>query len=212
MTSGKATVLALFMGAAASAGTFFALRAATGGGKRQVLAEVPSVSGLTIEQARQLLEAKDLRLVIFERRADVKIPAHKIIKHVPLARSQVPRQSPVYAILSTGGGGATAKVAPRPAPRPTPKPTPTPAGATKAPTPAPQPQPAATSVAVPRLYYKRPAQARRLLTAAGLQVGRRRTIADEDKASGIILRQRPKAGAKVAKGSKVDYWVNDTDY
>ena len=232
MSSGKAVFLALLMGVAASAGTFFALRAATSG-PRGALVEVPLLSGLSPEQARQILEAKDLRLVVFDRRLDPKQPADKIAKQVPGARSRVSRQNPIYVILSTGVRGAKHPVAPpvpaRPAPvapapaRPAPVPArpapvaPVPASpAPVAPAPpvaaAPAPAPIASArVAVPRLYYKSPARARRLLEAAGFRVGRRHTIADEDKASGIILRQRPAAGAKVAPGSTVDYWVNDTD-
>lgn len=222
MSSGKAVFLALLMGVAASAGTFFALRAATSG-PRGALVEVPLLSGLSPEQARQILEAKDLRLVVFDRRLDPKQPADKIAKQVPGARSRVSRQNPIYVILSTGVRGAKHPVAPpvpaRPAPvAPAPaRPAPVPASpAPVAPAPpvaaAPAPAPIASArVAVPRLYYKSPARARRLLEAAGFRVGRRHTIADEDKASGIILRQRPAAGAKVAPGSTVDYWVNDTD-
>ncbi len=227
MSSGKAIFLALLTGAAASAGTFFVLRAATSG-PRGALVEVPLLSGLSPGQARQILEAKDLRLVVFDRRLDLKQPADKIAKQVPDARSRISRQNPIYVILSTGIRGAKhpvvppvvarpAAVAPVPAPaRPapvTPAPARSPAVAPAPPvaaTPAPAPI-ASARVAVPRIYYKRPARARRLLETAGLRVGRRHTIADEDKASGIILRQRPAAGAKVAPGSTVDYWVNDTD-
>ncbi|MCK5800475.1 MAG: PASTA domain-containing protein [Deltaproteobacteria bacterium] len=205
MSSGKAVFLALLMGVAASAGTFFALRAATSG-PRGALVEVPLLSGLSPEQARQILEAKDLRLVVFDRRLDPKQPADKIAKQVPGARSRVSRQNPIYVILSTGVRGAKHPVAPPVPARPAPVAPAPPVAAAPAPAPI-----ASARVAVPRLYYKSPARARRLLEAAGFRVGRRHTIADEDKASGIILRQRPAAGAKVAPGSTVDYWVNDTD-
>lgn len=214
MSSGKAVFLALLVGVAASVGTFFALRATTSG-PRGALIEVPKLSGLSPAQARQILEAKDLRLVVFDRRLDPKQPADKIAKQVPDARSRVPRQNPIYVILSTGIRGAkqaaAAPVAARPAAVAPVAARPAPVAAHPAAV-APAPAPAASAqVAVPRLYYKRPARARRILEAAGLRVGRRRTISDEDKASGFILRQRPAAGAKVAPGSTVDYWVNDTD-
>jgi beta-lactam-binding protein with PASTA domain len=213
MTSGKAVVLALLTGVAASAGTFFALKAATGG-KRVEMAEVPTLSGLSLDQARQLLEAKDLRLAIFERRPDAKIARDKIARQVPLPRSQLARQSPVYVIVSTGRVG-TAAAARAPAKTPavrTPAVAKTPAVKTPAvKTPA-VVKPSGAKVVVPKLYYKRPAQARRLLEGLGLKVGRRRTIADEDKASGLILRQRPRAGKEVERGTAVDYWINDTDY
>ncbi len=202
MTSGKAVVLALLTGVAASAGTFFALKAATGG-KRVEMAEVPTLSGLSLDQARQLLEAKDFRLVIFERRPDAKVARDKVAKQVPLPRSQLTRQSPVYVIVSTGSAGAARAPTPAAARVAAAKVSAAKVSAAKV---------SAAKVSVPRLYYKKPAQARRILEGLGLKVGRRRAISDEDKASGIILRQRPRAGKEVAPGTAVDYWVNDTDY
>ena len=111
MNAGKAVFIALVTGIATAAGTFFALRTVTGG-QKAALTAVPTVAGLTAVQARQLLEAKDLRLAIFEHRADRTQPKGRVIKQVPLPGSQIPGQSPVYVIMSSGlAGAATAAAA-----------------------------------------------------------------------------------------------------
>lgn len=206
MNAGKAVFIALVTGIATAAGTFFALQAATGG-QKAVLRAVPTVAGLTAVQARQLLEAKDLRLAIFERRADRTQPKGRVIKQVPLPGSQSPTQSPVYVILSTGP--ATAAPIPKaPVKPPIVPPAPKPA----TPTPVAPPPPVATKqVTVPSLIYASPGGAKKRLLKVGLKLGRRHTISDEDKRSGVVLRQKPRPGLQVARGSIVDIWVNETD-
>jgi serine/threonine-protein kinase len=64
--------------------------------------EVPSINGITVEQARELLRARDLLLSLQAERPDPSIPAGKIAGQVPLAGSRTPRGAPVQAFVSTG--------------------------------------------------------------------------------------------------------------
>lgn len=229
MNAGKAVFIALVTGIATAAGTFFALQAATGG-QKAVLTAVPTVAGLTAVQARQLLEAKDLRLAIFERRADRTQPKGRVIKQVPLPGSQIPTQSPVYVIISAGtsaGPSAAAPATPAASAAATPPATATPPPVAPAvppppvkppvapvakPTPPVATPPVATEqVTVPSLVYASPGGAKKRLEKVGLTLGRRRTISDEDKRGGVVLRQNPRPGVKVVKGTAVDIWVNETD-
>jgi serine/threonine-protein kinase len=66
--------------------------------------EVPSVNGVTVEQARELLRAQDLLLTLQGEHADPAIPAGKVGGQVPFAGSRAPRGSAVQAYVSTGAG------------------------------------------------------------------------------------------------------------
>jgi eukaryotic-like serine/threonine-protein kinase len=64
--------------------------------------EVPSVNGVSVEQARDLLRARDLLLSLQAERPDPAIPAGKIAGQIPLAGSRTPRGAAVQAFVSTG--------------------------------------------------------------------------------------------------------------
>jgi serine/threonine-protein kinase len=66
--------------------------------------EVPSVNGVTVEQARELLRAQDLLLTLQGEHADPAIAAGKVGGQVPFAGSRAPRGSAVQAYVSTGAG------------------------------------------------------------------------------------------------------------
>src|SRR6478609_7815575 len=66
--------------------------------------EVPSVNGVTVEQARELLRAQDLLLTLQGEHADPAIPAGKVGGQVPFAGSRAQRGSAVQAYVSTGAG------------------------------------------------------------------------------------------------------------
>ncbi len=63
-------------------------------------------------------------------------------------------------------------------------------------------------VTVPRVIKTRLRYARTKLKSAGLRVGSVRHKTDEDHMAGMVLSQRPSAGAKVPKGSAVTLVVN----
>src|SRR6478609_870465 len=66
--------------------------------------EVPSISGLSIEQARDLLRARDLLLTLEAQRPDPAIPAGRIVAQTPMAGSRTPRGLAVQAFVSSGTG------------------------------------------------------------------------------------------------------------
>jgi len=64
--------------------------------------EVPSINGISVEQARDLLRARDLLLALQAERPDPAIPAGKIAGQVPMAGSRTPRGASIQAFISTG--------------------------------------------------------------------------------------------------------------
>jgi eukaryotic-like serine/threonine-protein kinase len=64
--------------------------------------EVPSIHNVSVEQARDLLRARDLLLNLQAERPDPTIPAGKIAGQVPLAGSRTPRGAAIQAFVSTG--------------------------------------------------------------------------------------------------------------
>lgn len=211
MHTSKVVVVALITGIAVAAGTFFGLRGLVGQAPAPKMVEVPSLAGMAVEQARELAEAKELRLAIFERRPAGQA-AGRVIKQVPLPGSSVPLGTATYVIVSSGTRSAALAT-------PTPK-APAAAPPAVAPKPATAPgQPAPTAAAaapgeqivVPRVRGRSLKRATKQLNDAGLRVGRVRSRVDEDRAPGVVLKQRPKAGERIAKGSAVEIWLNDTE-
>ncbi len=72
------------------------------GGVRE--AEVPSIAGVSVEQARDLLQARGLMLTLQAERPDQNVPAGKIASQVPLAGSRAASGTSVQAFVSTGPG------------------------------------------------------------------------------------------------------------
>ena len=65
-------------------------------------ADVPSISGLSVEQARELLRSRDLLLMLQGRQADRTVPAGRIVSQTPLAGSRTARGIAVQAFVSAG--------------------------------------------------------------------------------------------------------------
>ncbi|MBW2731379.1 MAG: PASTA domain-containing protein [Deltaproteobacteria bacterium] len=202
MHTSKIVVVALITALGASVGTFFGLRVLVGQTSGPKMVEVPALVGMAVDQARELAEAKDLRLAIFERRADQEA-AGRVIKQVPLPGSSVPAATATYVVVSAGKDASSGA--------PTKGPVVAALPAAPAPTPAVAPVVAVVQVVVPRVRWRRLKRAKKQLEEAGLQVGRIRLMEDEDRAPGLILKQRPKAGQEVAKGATVELWLNDTE-
>lgn len=191
MHTSKVVVVALITALAAAAGTFFGLRVLVGQGAAAKMVEVPSLAGMTVDQARQMAEAKELRLAIFERRPAAPA-AGQVVKQVPLPGSSVPVGTATYVIVSTGPRATSLRLPPAKAPPPAPA--------------AP-----AELVEVPRVRGGSLKRAQQALEKAGLKVGRIHHMSDEDRAPGLILKQEPKDGEKVAKDSAVELWLNESD-
>ena len=67
-------------------------------------AEVPSITGVTVEQARDLLQARGLMLTLQAERPDPNVPVGKIAAQVPLAGSRASVGTSVQAFVSSGAG------------------------------------------------------------------------------------------------------------
>jgi serine/threonine-protein kinase len=90
--------------------TFLAFAALTAADGRGLLAflhgsrgdvEVPSINGLSVEQARDLLRTRDLLLTLQAERPDA-IPAGKVAGQTPLGGSRAARGTAIQAFVSTG--------------------------------------------------------------------------------------------------------------
>jgi serine/threonine-protein kinase len=64
--------------------------------------EVPSVIGVTVEQARDLLQARGLMLTLQAERPDRSVPAGKIAGQVPMAGSRAAQGTAIQAFVSSG--------------------------------------------------------------------------------------------------------------
>jgi eukaryotic-like serine/threonine-protein kinase len=64
--------------------------------------EVPSIAGLSIEQARDLLRSHDLLLTLQATRPDPAVPAGRIAAQTPLSGSRTPRGMAIQAFVSSG--------------------------------------------------------------------------------------------------------------
>jgi len=64
--------------------------------------EVPSINGVTVEQAREILRARELLLTLQAERPDPTVPAGSIAGQVPLAGSRAPRGTAIQAFVSSG--------------------------------------------------------------------------------------------------------------
>jgi beta-lactam-binding protein with PASTA domain len=64
--------------------------------------EVPSINGVSVEQARDLLRARDLLLTLQAERSDPAVPAGKVGGQVPLPGSRAPRGTAIQAFVSSG--------------------------------------------------------------------------------------------------------------
>src|SRR6478736_8752086 len=64
--------------------------------------EVPSINGVSVEQARDLLRSRDLLLTLQAERPDPAIPAGKIAGQTPMAGSRATRGTAIQAFVSTG--------------------------------------------------------------------------------------------------------------
>ncbi len=230
-------MLCTITSALVSGGTFFLLRHLMGSDAAAVSGPtVPSVEGMAPDQARSLLQAQGLVLIVSEQKEAPAAKAGEILSQLPTAGSAGSKGDVVQVVV--GKAAAPARV-PGLAGLPL-------ASATQALTNAGLRQGAisrqqspsvpvdqvlssvpgqgqevakGTAVAlvlssgpggvpVPRVVGKTEAGARRALKAAGFTVGRPTYRNDEDKMEGRILSQTPAPGALAPGGSAVSLVVN----
>jgi serine/threonine-protein kinase len=200
-------------------------------------AEVPSVTGVTVEQARDLLAARGLLLTLQAERADPEVPAGKIAGQVPLAGSRAAKGTAVQAFVSSGAGliAVPAVIGTRPddaveqlrsrkllaGPRREV------ASATVAAGLVVETEPAVgktvspdTAIAllvstgpsakpVPKVVGLRASKAKKTLEDAGFKVGKIRYGSSDDHDEGIVLKQTPAELAAAEPGASVDLVVNE---
>lgn len=194
-------------------------------------AEVPSLAGMSLDAAGEVLQARGLTLRVSDKQPHATVPVDAVVAQEPLAGSVLPTQSPVSVTLSSGP--------PQKAPLPDVSGqslanamraleaaglvvgtvTGPPDGLVDHSEPA-----AATPVApgarvslalvaegvpVPKLIGLSWPRARKVLKESGLEPGKVRVRYDDNRDALIVLQQSPEAGTSVAPGSSVDIVRNE---
>lgn len=197
-------------------------------------ADVPSLSGLTPEQARGLLEPRGLLLVLDEERADDRASPGTLVDQRPLAGSRVRRGDDVHAAVAKAvkvpklvgltveaardaleqiklKAGTTTEVQSATAPK----------GQVVASNPAAggearsdgtvdlQVSAGPAAQLIPSVLGKSKSTAKTVLEKAGFVVGNVRTGSNDDYDQGVVIRQDPAANTSAVPGAKVDLTIND---
>jgi serine/threonine-protein kinase len=195
---------------------------------------VPSLGGLTPEQARGLLEPAGLLLVLDEERADEHNAPGTLIDQRPLAGSRVRRGDDIHAAVARPAKvpklvglsadaakdalneaklklGAVNEAASATAPK----------GQVLSQNPAAgadarqdgtvdlQVSAGPAAQAVPQVVGKSKSRAKDLLEKAGFVVGNLRVGSNDDYDQGVVIKQDPPANSQAAPGTKVDLTIND---
>jgi beta-lactam-binding protein with PASTA domain len=71
-------------------------------GPAEPVVVVPSINGLSVDQAREVLRSKDLLLTLQAELPDPDVPAGRVVGQAPLAGSRTPRGAAIQAIVSKG--------------------------------------------------------------------------------------------------------------
>ena len=205
------------------------------GGAREV--EVPSIMSVSVEQARDLLQARGLLLALQAERPDANIAAGKIAGQVPLPGSRLATGASVQAFVSSGAAVAIvpAVAGSRPedaieqlrsrkllaGPRRGAASATVAAGLVIGTEPA-EGQSVRPETAIALVVSTGPAQkevpkvvglfvgkAKKLIEAAWLKVGALHHGSSDDHDEGVILKQTPAEGTPAAPGSAIDLVVNE---
>lgn len=217
---------------------FFGLREAERRGLIGSSVEVPQLSGMTLEQARDLLKTRGLLLTLGAERPDATIAAGAIIAQDPLAGSQVSNGNTVRAVVSKGpltipdvaglfpgeaagklkAAGLQADAEPIPSTSEkveagrvlgTDPPGGTAVGADAVVKLVVSSGPAGKEV--PKVVGQNITRARRTLEDAGFAVGTTKYGYSDHFDGGVVLKQAPEAGQSAKPGSKIDLVVNEPD-
>lgn len=234
---GRTVVLTVVLSVAMTTATYLALHFLVEPRLPVHAVDVPSLSGLTPEQARGLLEPRGLLLIVDEERADDRAAPGTLIDQRPLPGSRLRRGEDVHVALARAAApvkvpkltGLTVDAAREvldpvrlkvgnvtETPHPTlPKgqiigSTP-PAGADAKADAAIDLQVSAgpAQQPVPSVIGKSKGSAKALLEKAGFVMGSVHYGSNDDYDAGIVIKQDPAANAQAAPGSKVDLTIND---
>jgi serine/threonine-protein kinase len=196
--------------------------------------DVPSLSGLTPDQARGLLEPRGLLLILDEERPDERAAAGTLIDQRPLAGSRLRRGEDVHAAVAKAvrmpklvgmtvdaardaleqlklKPGTVTEVASATAPKGqviAQNPTAGAEGRSDA-TVDLQLSSGPAAQAVPSVVGKSKSGAKDVLEKAGFAVGTMHVGSNDDYDSGVVIRQQPPANTQAAPGTKIDLTIND---
>jgi beta-lactam-binding protein with PASTA domain len=198
---------------------------------RGELVKVPSLVGLPATVAGELLQARGLRLVVQDRKADDKIAAEGVLSQQPLAESSLAVDSPVSVTISTGQPSEL--MLPDLAGRTLPEARQTleSLGLVIGPVAGPEDgvvkgsEPAAgqklapgsmvglslevAGLEVPKVVGMGFSRAKAALEKAGFKVGKVKERFVEEQEAYVILEQTPEAGGHLPKGGSVDLVRNE---
>lgn len=205
------------------------------GGQADV--EVPSITGVTVEQARELLRPRGLLLTLQAERPDPSVPAGHIAGQTPLGGSRAARGTAVQALVSTGAGATTVpslagyrpedaleqlrtrKLVPG---RRQEAASDTVAAGLVIGTEPPTGQPVAPNAtvalvvstgpaprAVPKLLGLQLGKAKKLLEEAGFKLGTTKVGSSDRYDDETIIKQEPAGASLAAAGSEINVVVND---
>jgi beta-lactam-binding protein with PASTA domain len=240
---GRSALVAFVTSVVTTAATFAALTVAEGRGMLDLLrggrgaVDVPSIGGMSIDQARELLRSRDLLFMVQARRPDPAVPAGRIASQTPLAGSRAPRGLAVQAFVSSGPSAVAIPSLAGARPddaveqlhgrqlatghRRT-EPSDTIAAGLVIGTEPPAGQSVAPGTDVTLLVSAGPAQkpvpkviglgpgrAKKTLQEAGFKVGTTRAGASDNFDEGVVIRQDPPPDALAAPDTAVNLVVND---
>jgi serine/threonine-protein kinase len=199
--------------------------------------EVPSLAGVTVDQARELLRPRELLLTLQAERPDPVVPAGNIAGQMPLAGSRAARGTAVQAFVSSGAGATTVpnlagyrpddaveqlrtrKLAPG---RRQEQPSDTVAAGLVIGTEPPADRPVAMNAtvslvvstgpsprAVPKLLGMQLGRAKKLIAEAGFKLGTTKVGSSDRYDDDAIIKQEPAEASLAAPGSPIDLVVND---
>jgi beta-lactam-binding protein with PASTA domain/ABC-type amino acid transport substrate-binding protein len=146
------------------------------------LVAIPNVRNQTENSAINAITDAGLRPGTVQRRFNTAVQAGRVIRTEPQIGTRVARGSVVNYFVSRG---------PQPTPTPTPPPVPTPG-----------------QVAVPNVRNQTENDAINAILDAGLQVGTVQRRFNAAVLEGRVIRTQPQAGARVAPGTAINYFVS----
>ena len=201
--------------------------------------EVPSVVGLSRDQARMLLEGRSLLLIISSQREDPKVEAGHIIQQNPMEGSRVKKGASIQVDLSTGFSKAQVPgivgLAVDEAERVLTAAGLKPGSVTRQASDSVPADHVMTSLPlagetitrgrvvdmvvssgrelalVPDLIGKNLKVVKEELAKAGFQLGKTSFAYDENRRGGLILKQEPAPRAMAEKGATIDLVINESD-
>jgi serine/threonine-protein kinase len=238
--TGTVFFMSLIVSAATAAGTVYALRELAPekppAPSKSEIAEVPAIAGMPMAQAREMLDARGLLLVLDGERDDGSVAPGTIVAQTPLAGSRARPGGEVHATLARAPAklkvpdvakldvdkatqalvevklvvaGQDPEASPDVAPGTVLGTTP-PAGTDVAPGSDVRLRVSsgAAPIDVPKVVGLPLKKAKDAITAAKLSLGLTKYTYDENRGPYVVLRQDPAAGAKAAPGSTINLVVN----